>query len=62
MLTCYRIIDNKENVVLADDIGNYEHAFQTLCFLRDKHPTNDIILEEYQKATVTGYGRDPDLH
>jgi len=65
MITVYRIVDNSENgvsVVLADDIGTYEHAFQTLLFLRDRNPGCDIILEEYQKATVTGYGRDPDLH
>jgi len=62
MLTLYRIIDNTENAILADGIGNYEQAFQSLCFLREKNPSNDIILEEYQKATVTGYGRDPDLH
>ena len=62
MLTLYRIIDNTESIVLAEDISNHEHAFQTLCFLRGRHPSNVIIMEEYQKATVTGLGRDPDLH
>ena len=62
MLTLYRIIDNTENAILAEDIGDYDHAFQSLCFLREKNPSNDIILEEYQVQTVKGYGRDPDLH
>lgn len=64
MLTLYRIIDKTETdtIVLVDSLSNYEHAFQTLLFLRAQQPSSNIVLEEYQKSTVTGYGRDPDLH
>mgnify|MGYP003130138725 CR=1 FL=1 len=58
MIKKYRIVQN--NVILHDGLTQ-EEAQETLNILYSGM-SSAITIEEYEIPTVTGLGRDPDLH
>ena len=58
MIKKYRIVQN--NVILHDGLDKDE-AQETLNILYSGM-TEHYTVEEYEIPTVTGFGRDPDLH
>lgn len=61
MTTYYRIYDHTEKNTLASGIPTLEQANEVLHFLKLEYPSNSIEIESYRR-TVSGLGRDPDLH
>lgn len=62
MLTKYRIYDLDTNEIIANGIDSREQATEVLYILKQNHPESDLEIESYTQYTVTGLGRDPDLH
>lgn len=60
--TLYRIYDHTEQHILASGIPDHAQAHEVLSFLVLEYPGNEIEIESYTHYTVTGLGRDPDLH
>lgn len=61
-LTLYRVYDRTDQNTLANSIPTREQAWEIIELLRLEFPNNELELESYTKYTVTGMGRDPDLH
>ena len=61
-LTLYRVYDPTDQNTLANAIPTREQAWEIIELLRLEYPNNELDLETYTKYTVTGMGRDPDLH
>lgn len=62
MIELYRIYDFTERHILASGIPTEEQAREVLHFLKLEYPHNELEIESYQKSSVRGLGRDPDLH
>ena len=60
--THYRIIDLETDSIVAQGITEYSQAHEIVDMYRLDYPTVDFEIESYTHYTVTGLGRDPDLH
>jgi hypothetical protein len=58
----YRIYDTTTCNTVANAIPELEHAHEVLQLYQLDNPYNKYEIESYTKYTVTGLGRDPDLH
>lgn len=58
----YTITDSRNNVV-EDSLNSEQDAHDYLSLLSSQGiPTNDFQIVKVEHYTVTGLGRDPDLH
>ena len=62
MVTYWRIIDLTVDAIVAESLPDINFANETLSFLKRDNPTHKFEVVAYSKPTVTGMGRDPDLH
>ena len=63
MMATYKYhIVNRQGERIESNIPDEEQAQTYLSFLVDKHPSEDFHIEKERIYTVTGLGRDPDLH
>jgi len=60
--THYRIIDLEEDRIVAQGITEYAHAHEIVDMYKLDYPTGSFEIQSYTHYTVTGLGRDPDLH
>ena len=57
----YDVLDAQNNVL--DTLASETEAHDYIAIMRDSgHNTSDWHIREVAHATVTGLGRDPDLH
>lgn len=57
----YHIVD-RQGVRVESNIPDEYQAQVALDFLKDQNPHEEYSIEREQYYTVTGLGRDPDLH
>jgi hypothetical protein len=63
--TLYRIIDNKDNSIRANSIPDEYTAQETVSIYEQADGvvySDRYTIESYTVYSVTGLGRDPDLH
>ena len=63
--TLYRIIDNRDNSIRANAIPDESVALETVNIYNKADGvaySDRYSIESYTVYTVTGLGRDPDLH
>ena len=58
----YRIYDVTNSTTVANAIPEHNQALEVLQLYELDNPQNKYEIESYTKYTVTGLGRDPDLH
>lgn len=57
----YHIVD-RNGVRVEENIPARDQAETYIEFLKDQHPHETYSIEQERIYTVTGMGRDPDLH
>jgi len=58
----YNIVDSRGNTIHAK-LSSKEEAHEIIAIMQSQGTdTSDFSIEELQHYTVTGLGRDPDLH
>lgn len=55
-------IANSQGVRIESNIPDLDQAESVLAFLKDQQPHEQFEIIPEQYYTVTGLGRDPDLH
>ena len=60
--THYRIVDLETDTIVAQGITEYSQAHEIVDMYRLDYPRSDFEIQSYTHYTVTGLGRDPDLH
>ena len=61
MIDLYRIVIERTGDVLANNMS-IDEAQETHHFLELDHPQEVLKIERYSVSSVSGLGRDPDLH
>ena len=61
MLDLYRIVIERTGELLANNMS-MDEAHETHHFLELDHPGETLVIERYSVSSVSGLGRDPDLH
>ena len=58
----YNIVDSRGNII-HEKLPSKEEAHEIIAMMQSQGTdTSDFSIEELQHYTVTGLGRDPDLH
>ena len=60
--THYRIVDLETDAIVAQGIAEYAQAHEIAAMYQLDYPNTDFEIQSYTHYTVTGLGRDPDLH
>ena len=58
----YRIYDTTNSTTVANAIPEHTQALEVLQLYQLDNPSHTYEIESYTKYSVTGLGRDPDLH
>ena len=61
MLTLYRIVLERTGETLANGMDSVQ-AYETHAHLELDYPQEKLAIERYSVSSVSGLGRDPDLH